>query len=64
VEREIEILGDFTLENSKVFAGIPQRSPISPILYLFYSADLLEVSDNIRLRTSATGFREDANILT
>jgi len=64
-ERGTEIrLGDFTLENSTVFAGIPQGSPMSLILYLFYNADLLEVCDNIRLRTSASGFIDDINILT
>jgi hypothetical protein len=62
--REIEIrLNDFTLKNSKVFTGISQRSPISPILYLFYNADLLDIYENIRLRISATGFIDDINIL-
>ncbi len=63
--RETEIrLGDFTLESSRVFTGIPQGSRISPILYLFYNADLLEICENITLRTSATGFVDDINILT
>jgi Reverse transcriptase (RNA-dependent DNA polymerase) len=64
-DRETEIrLGDFTLESSKVFAGIPQGSCISPILYLFYNADLLDICENTTLRTSATGFIDDINILT
>jgi Reverse transcriptase (RNA-dependent DNA polymerase) len=47
-----------------VSVGIPQGSPISPILYLFYNADLLESCESLRLRTSTTGFIDDVNILT
>jgi len=54
----------FTLPESRIDAGIPQGSPISPVLYLFYNADLLAISDDIRLRTSSTGFLDDVNILT
>ena len=43
--------------------GIPQGFPLSSILYLFYNADLLEIYNNIRLRTSATGFVDNINIL-
>ena len=64
-DRETEIrLGDYTLESSRVFVGIPQGSRISPILYLFYNADLLDVCENAALRTSVTGFVDDINILT
>lgn len=64
-DRETEVrLGQFTLESSRIFAGIPQGSRISPILYLFYNADLLDVCENVSLRTSATGFVDDVNILT
>ena len=64
-DRETEIrLGDYTLESSRVFAGIPQGSRISPILYLFYNADLLDVYENAALRTSVIGFVNDINILT
>jgi ribonuclease HI len=63
--RETEIrLGDYTLESSKVHTGIPQGSRISPILYLFYNADLLDICENITLRTSPSGFVDDVNILT
>lgn len=47
-----------------VQVGIPQGSPISPILYLFYNADLLEICRDDQLPTSPTGFVDDVNILT
>ena len=45
-----------------VNTGIPQGSPLSPILYLFYNADLVEIGQN----TGAliTGFVDDINIAT
>ena len=42
--------------------GIPQGSPLSPILYLFYNADLLEICENTALRTSGLGYADDVNI--
>jgi Reverse transcriptase (RNA-dependent DNA polymerase) len=43
---------------------ISQGSPILPILYLFYNADLLKICTDIKLRTELTGFVDDVNILT
>jgi retron-type reverse transcriptase len=64
-DRTTEIrLADYTLLSSKINAGIPQGSPLSPILYLFYNADLLEVYNSKRNRTSAIKFIDDVNILT
>jgi exonuclease III len=64
-DRRAEIrIADFTLESRAIDAGIPQGSPISPILYLFYNADLLEICQNRRYRTNAIGFVDDVNILT
>ena len=57
-------INDFTLSEALVSVGIPQGSPISPILYLFYNTDLLENCESIRFRTSATGFVDNVNILT
>jgi hypothetical protein len=37
---------------------------MSPILYLFYNADLLDIFEDIRLRTSGSGFVDDVNMLT
>ena len=44
--------------------GIPQGSPISPILFLFFIADLLDTTHNEDMRVSAVGFVDDVNILT
>ena len=57
-------IAGYTLPNRRVNVGIPQGSPLSPILYLFYNADLLDVCEDTKLRTSATGFVDDVNILT
>ena len=57
-------MNDFVLLEASVLVGISQGSPISPILYLFYNADLLKSCESLRLRTSTTGFVDDVNILT
>jgi hypothetical protein len=52
---------------SEVFhteTGIPQGSPISPILFLFFIAELLDATNNEGLRTSSIGFVDDVHILT
>jgi hypothetical protein len=50
---------EFTTET-----GIPQGSPVSPILFLFFIADLLDLTNNATLRLSAAGFVDDVNVLT
>ena len=47
----------------EVRTGIPQGSPISPILYLFYNADLLDICERPGTNTSAIGFVDDINVL-
>ena len=44
--------------------GIPQGSPISPILFLFFNADLVEICDKMGVTAISMGFVDDINILT
>ncbi|KAJ3453598.1 hypothetical protein MRS44_017845 [Fusarium solani] len=53
----------FKTELYKVRTGTVQGSPLSPIFYIFYNADLIEKC-NLADDTSATGFIDDVAILT
>lgn len=55
------VLLEFTGRATKVFAGIPQGSPLSPILYLYYNADLLEAYANDKVDT--IGYTDDVSLL-
>lgn len=52
-----------TSERFLVRTGIPQGSPISPILYLFYNADLLDICNRQGTKVSGIGFVDDVNLL-
>lgn len=47
-------LPEFESELFDIHTGIPQGSPLSPILYLFYNADLLDIGNRSELRAAAT----------
>lgn len=47
-----------------VTSGVPQGSTLSPILFLLYSSELLEICNQPKNKISAIGFADDTNILT
>jgi ribonuclease HI len=54
-------LQEYTAPSAPIETGIPQGSPLSPILYLFYNADLIEACKTEN--TEAVGYIDDASIL-
>ena len=54
-------LQEYTAPSTPIQTGIPQGSPVSPILYLFYNADLIEASKTEE--TEAVGYIDDVSIL-
>lgn len=55
-------IDDYTSQELPVTNGIPQGSPLSPILFLFYNYELIEKC-NRRAQGMAVGFVDDVNIV-
>lgn len=56
-------LGNRTSELEEVYTGIPQGSPISPILFLFFNAPLIEECARANLPIQTGGFVDDVHLL-
>ena len=56
-------IGRRTGEILPVNAGIPQGAPISPILFLFFNAPLIEECARSKLRIQVGGFVDDIHII-
>lgn len=53
---------EFTSAKLPISCGIPQRSPLSPILFLFYNADLLVECSNAATGLSVNAFIDDTTL--
>jgi hypothetical protein len=43
--------------------GVPQGSPLSPIRFLFYNANQVEICNSLTLLASRTGFVDNVNAM-
>ncbi len=57
-------IDNYMMKKCNMNIDISQDSSLSSILYLFYNANLLEVYDDIKLKTNFINFVNDVNILT
>lgn len=53
----------YILEDLSIQCGIPQGSLLSPILFLSYNADLLDICSSITQKLSASAFIDDTSLL-
>jgi hypothetical protein len=57
------VLYDYETAPFQVNAGVPQGSPLSPILFMIYNSELFEVCRDPVRGLSSIGFADDLNIL-
>ena len=63
-DRETSLtLGRMTSRLEPAETGIPQGSPVSPILFLFFNAPLIERCTEAKLRLQVGGFVDDIHLL-
>jgi hypothetical protein len=51
-------------DQGRAASGLPQGSPLSPILFLLYNEELLRIANRPNLRVHSIGFIDDLNLLT
>jgi hypothetical protein len=56
-------LAGYNTDTIPMHTGTPQGSPLLPILFLFYNANLVEISNPPTLPASGTSFVDDVNAL-
>lgn len=56
-------LPKYESESFDIHTGISQDSPLSPILYLFYNADMLNLANDSQLRATAASWIDDVDIM-
>lgn len=54
---------EYTSQIFEVLFGIPQGSPLSPILYIFYNAGLIEITNVPSKNITSVGYIDDVNAL-
>ena len=57
-------LGEWESQAKSVRCGIPQRSVLSPILFLFFNVNLLDAYQSPAQKIISMGFVDDVNLLT
>jgi hypothetical protein len=57
------LLCDFETDQFEVKAGVPQGSPLSPILFMLYNSELFDICRRPFEGISSVGFADDLNVL-
>src|SRR6187402_1977695 len=63
-KKDVTMGGEYAIERWIIMrTGVPQGSPLSPILFLFYNSELLELCQRPKEGLLAIGFADDVNML-